>query len=66
MPEHLSRTPVHTFGEALRPRPADYVPTDAPPKPAWRRTVIAALAAACLPALAYGAFLYFLLTRSPS
>lgn len=66
MSDHLPRTPVHTFGETLRPLPADYVPTEAEPKPAWRRTVVAALAAACLPALAYGAFLYFLLTRSPS
>ena len=59
-PAELSRC------ETLRPLPADYVPTEAEPKPAWRRTVVAALAAACLPALAYGAFLYFLLTRSPS
>lgn len=64
--DHLPRTPVHTFGETLRPQPADYVVTAAAAKPTWRRTVVAALAAACLPALAYGAFLYFLLTRSPS
>lgn len=66
MPDHLPRTPVHTFGETLRPLPADYVPTAETPKPTWRRTVVVALAAACLPGLAYAAFLYFLLTWSPS
>jgi hypothetical protein len=55
MSRDLPRTPIHTFGETLRPEPADYVPAY-PPARSSRRFWIG-LAIGCVVPVAFSAAL---------
>jgi hypothetical protein len=57
MGDHFPRTPVHSFGEALR-APIDHVPVSPPPRRRRGRRFWLAFAALCLPVAIYaGLFL---------